>query len=279
MLYIKKVYIDTRFKTPDSKSDSDFFIELPRSLNVPENTICYITDIVIPVSWLTIDSRNNTLYLYFNYDGFGPTMGHAGHTLTLPSKNYTGVSFAAALKTALNAVHTVYYDKMVFDVVYNAADTEITISQTNHFETLVYLVSSADLQAGRLWPSAVPKANIHSMNGILRIGTDSYKLSQAAPYVSHIDLLTIRNLYITSSTLASYNVVSNFDNDVIIKKIPVRAGPGQMLFDSADAGYDFLDVSRRALSRIDFRLQDSYGNIVNLRNNHWSFSLVFQNRS
>ena len=65
MLDIKKVYIDTRFKTPDSKSDSDFFIELPRSLNVPEDTICCVTDIVIPVSWLTIDSRNNKLYLYF----------------------------------------------------------------------------------------------------------------------------------------------------------------------------------------------------------------------
>ena len=136
------------------------------------------------------------------------------------------------------------------------------------------MVSSADLQAGRFWPSVVPKSNIHSMNGVLRIGTGAYKLSAAAPYVSHIDLHTIRNLSITSSTLANYNTVSNFDNDVIIKKIAVRAQPGQMLLDSANAGYGLLDVSRRALSRIDFRLEDSYGNIVNLRNNHWSFSLV-----
>ena len=163
--------------------------------------------------------------------------------------------------------------------MYNSNDNEITISQINHPECLVYLVSSADLQAGRFWPSAVDKSSIHSMNGILRIGTDTYKLSAAAPYVSNIDLHTIRNLYITSSTLANYNTVSNFDNDVIIKKIAVRTSPGQMLFDSADAGYDFLDVSRRSLSRIDFRLQDSYGNIVNLRNNHWSFSLVFQTRN
>ena len=274
MLDIKKVYIDTRFKTPDSKSDSDFFIELPRSLNVPEDTICYVTDIVIPVSWLTIDTRNNTLYLYFMYHN-GTT---GGHSITLPSKNYNGVSLAAALKTALNTINTIYFDGMIFDVVYTT-DNEIVISQTNHFEAYVYLVSSADLQSGKYWNSVVSKDNIQSMNGILRIGSKSYKLGQTTPYISHIDLLTIRNLYITSSTLASYNTVSNFDNDVIIKKIPVRAGPGQMLFDSADAGYDFLDVSRRALSRIDFRLQDSYGNIVNLRNNHWSFSLVFQSRS
>ena len=278
MLDIKKVYIDTRFKTPDSKSDSDFFIELPRSLNVPEDCICYLTDIVIPVSWSTIDSRNNTLYVCTDYTD-QPSFGLRGHPVILPSKNYTGVSFAAALKTALNAMNTVYYDKLVFDVVYDANDNEIMIGQINHPECLVYLVSSADLQAGRFWPSAVDKSSIHSMNGILRIGTDTHKLSAAAPYVSNIDLHTIRNLYITSSTLANYNTISNFDNDVIIKKIAVRAQPGHMLFDSADAGYDFLDVSRRSLSRIDFRLQDSYGNIVNLRNNHWSFSLVFQTRN
>ena len=81
------------------------------------------------------------------------------------------------------------------------------------------------------------------------------------------------------STLANYNTISNFDNDVVIKKIAVRAQPGQMLFDSADAGNELLDVSRRSLSRIDFRLEDSYGKIVNLRNNHWSFSLVFQTRN
>ena len=86
MLDIKKVYIDTRFKTPDSKSDSDLFIELPRSLNVPEDTIGYRTDIVIPVSWTTIDARNNTLYVCTdNTDQ--PTVGLRGHPIILPSKN------------------------------------------------------------------------------------------------------------------------------------------------------------------------------------------------
>jgi hypothetical protein len=64
MLDIRKFYIDTRFKAIDSKSDSEFFIELPRSLNVPDNCICYIDDIVIPVIWSTIDARNTKLYMY-----------------------------------------------------------------------------------------------------------------------------------------------------------------------------------------------------------------------
>ena len=128
------------------------------------------------------------------------------------------------------------------------------------------------------WCIRIAKENICSMNGILRIGKISHRLSETTPYKSYIDLFTTRNLYITSSCLASYNIISNFSNDVIIKKVAVKAGYSQMLFDSADAGYDFLDVSKRSLSRIDFKLQDSYGNNIDLRNNHWSFSLVFQEK-
>ena len=116
------------------------------------------------------------------------------------------------------------------------------------------------------------------MNGILRIGKASYRLTAAAPWVAYLDLHTTRNLYIASSSLANYNVISNFGNDTIVKKISVKANYSQMLFDNADAGYDFMDVSKRSMNRIDFKIVDSYGNIVDLRNNHWSFSLVFQQR-
>jgi hypothetical protein len=61
MLEVKKIYIDTRFKTSDSKSDSGFTIELPKTINIPDDTLAYINDIVLPVSWTTIDERNNKL--------------------------------------------------------------------------------------------------------------------------------------------------------------------------------------------------------------------------
>jgi hypothetical protein len=154
----------------------------------------------------------------------------------------------------------------------------ITIVQLNYTDggVDVHLVSGADLQAGKNWSSSIPKDLIISMNGVLRIGKTTYILTEDAPYKAYIDLNTTRNLYLTSSCLASYNTRSKFDNDVSIKMIPVKANYSQMLVDNAEAGYDYLDVSRRALSRIDFGLQDSYGNITDLRNNRWSFSLVFK---
>jgi hypothetical protein len=268
MLDIKKVYCDTRFKTPDSKSDSDFFIELPRSLNVPDNVICYITDVVIPVSWSTIDARNNLLYMYIER---GEEKIYK--KIALAQMNYNGTTFSTALETTLNTALT---SIVSFDVLYDLNDNLISIKQRDNFDVKAVIVSGADLLFGNFWSGPVSKSETHSLNGVLRIGKTSHEFQEGVPYVAYIDLHTTRNLYITSSKLASYNVISNFENDVIIKKIAVKANYSEMLFDTADAGYDFLDVSRRALSRIDFRLQDSFGNIVDLRNNHWSFSLVFQ---
>ena len=60
-LDIKKVYVDTRWRTSDSKSSTDFSIELPRSFIVPDNVVAYIDDIVLPISFPTIYDRNNTV--------------------------------------------------------------------------------------------------------------------------------------------------------------------------------------------------------------------------
>jgi hypothetical protein len=199
--------------------------------------------------------------------------------VSVPRKNYAGDTFAAALSLAINDAWSSVLNTR-FEVLYDLNDNLIKIAQLGSFDNVkTHLVSGADLQSGQNWPTKIPKTLIQSMNGVLRLGKSTYMLQEAFPYVSYIDLHTTRNLYLTSSCLASYNTISNFENDVIIKKIPVKANYSQMLFDNSDAGYDFLDVSRRALSRLDFRLQDSYGNIVDLRNNHWSFSLVFQIRN
>ena len=99
MLDIKKIYIDTRYKTDDSNSDSDFFIELPMSVNIPDNCICYIDDIVMPVSWTMIDSRNNQLYIAYR---IGEVINE--ETVEIPSGNYNGNTCSKALETAMNSI-------------------------------------------------------------------------------------------------------------------------------------------------------------------------------
>ena len=47
---IKKVYIDSRFKTKDSKSNSDFKYELVESIQLPDKCVCFVDDVIIPVN-------------------------------------------------------------------------------------------------------------------------------------------------------------------------------------------------------------------------------------
>ena len=49
MLEVTKIYIATRFKTADRKSYSQFTLELPKTVKMPDATIAYINDIVLPV--------------------------------------------------------------------------------------------------------------------------------------------------------------------------------------------------------------------------------------
>ena len=41
MLPLKKIYIDSRDRTPDSVSSSNFKIALPDTVHMPENTIFF----------------------------------------------------------------------------------------------------------------------------------------------------------------------------------------------------------------------------------------------
>jgi hypothetical protein len=48
MLPRRKIYIDSRYKTQDSKSNANFKIQLNENLKFPDNCGFYITDICIP---------------------------------------------------------------------------------------------------------------------------------------------------------------------------------------------------------------------------------------
>ena len=95
MLPIKKIYIDTRHSTADSKNTSDFKISLPNNIPLPCNAAFYITDITVPVSWHTVETgRNATIYFRINEDNYAVSQS------TIPEGNYNTSTLADALGKA-----------------------------------------------------------------------------------------------------------------------------------------------------------------------------------
>ena len=102
---IKKAYVDSRFRTRDSNSGSDFKLELKEALDLPDNTVCYSDDISIPHTWRTIESHNNKFYIIFEMmylagGGYEITeeYNYNPYVLELPQGNYTGPQMAAAIQ-------------------------------------------------------------------------------------------------------------------------------------------------------------------------------------
>ena len=133
MLNIKKVYVDTRYKTSDSNSDTDFFVELPLAVNLPDKCFCYVDGIVLPVSWTMIDDRNNQLYIAYR---IGDVVSE--ETVTIPSGNYNGITFSNALEVAMNTILTPF-----------STPVEITYDNINK-KISVLLTDDRDVQEGYL---------------------------------------------------------------------------------------------------------------------------------
>ena len=55
MLPIKNIYLDSRFRTSDSKSNADFKRDLGTSYYMPNNTSFFMDDVNISNTWYSID--------------------------------------------------------------------------------------------------------------------------------------------------------------------------------------------------------------------------------
>ena len=62
MLPINKIFVDSRHKTLDSRSNTDFKIQLKESINLPNNSVWFIADVVIHNTIYTIEV---IYFLYF----------------------------------------------------------------------------------------------------------------------------------------------------------------------------------------------------------------------
>ena len=102
-----KVYVDSRFRTNDSDSNSDFKFELIEALDLADNIVCYVDDISIPHTWGTIESYNK-LYIILratvvNSDTTA-TYNWFPYVITLPEGHYDGYRLASGMHDLLKSI-------------------------------------------------------------------------------------------------------------------------------------------------------------------------------
>ena len=292
---VKKVYIDSRYKSNDSTSNSDFKFELKEELVLPDNTVCYIDDICIPHTWYTIEDFNNTLYIvakrWIQYGATSAAPKYHGYALKLPNGNYTGLSLANEIQEILQTS----VGDLEFTCSYHIATGKLTIKAGTDQLFKVFSnfqVSSIDPALPDPWMGwkdnnqnviSVDVNNLNSINEVLRntSGINDGTWSPMDPLYSEftsefIDLLNVHNIYIHCPNLGHYNIVGARGENSIIKKVPVSSSFGYLILDSVVAPHDKIDVSRQSLKTMHFSLKNVHGNVINLHGSHVSLSLIFQ---
>ena len=265
-LQIRKIYIDSRFKTAGSKSSSDFYIDLPESISIPDNTVCFVDNVVIPNSWKTIDAYNNKLYVRRTKIVSG-TLSHVYKVIQLAENNYSATTLRDHLTTQLN---NAFGGPTAISIVYDQVLLRFDI-KTNDLNIKLTFYTDKELTETNNFTETYDKNNLQSANELLSI----FEMSMSEVYQTGIiNLMRYRNLYLTCPSLSNYSTLSPNGSSNVIKKIPVSAGYGEIIYNNTFSLHDYIDVSKLMIKVFEFQVCDSYGNVVNLRNMPVSFSLV-----
>jgi hypothetical protein len=280
-LPVKKIYIDTKYKTRDSVSNSNFKFELPETLLFPENSVFYIDDVCIPNSWFLVEENvNDKLYVFLSEKIPDPDNGVLAYRIvSIAGGNYNGADLSTEIQEKLRAsfVSTVYPN--AFTTTYNARKNNLTI--TTGFSNLKFkLLTASDLSSklNNTWIGPnYDTGHAQDMNEILGNEEGSSPFYDVfAPYTSsYLKLQSIRNIYIHSPNLGTYSTIGPQGERTIIKKVPVSSNQNEMIFDQVLTGNDFSDCSRMTLKTLEFQLKDGRGSYINFHGSNLSFSIIF----
>ena len=257
---IKKVYVDSRYKTNDSVSNSQFIFELKEGLDLADNAVCYIDDISIPHAWYSIEYYNNKLYIENTY----PDFSLPASVLSVPEGNYNATNLASTLQSVLQAS----FPNENYNFVYNSSRGSITTSSDRDFRIYTdnQVIEMSSILINHNQPgwvdtnnqlTTVDVNNLMSMNEVFRHSEP--RTPEATFETGFIDLLNVHNIYIHSS-LGHYNSVGVRGESTIIKKVSVSSSFGYLILDSVVAPHDKIDVSRLNLKTIHFSSKNLHGN-------------------
>ena len=234
--------MDTKYRTSDSISSTDFSIQLNETMYMPDNAVFYISDVCIPHSWYTVEEfLNNKFFLQIKFNGVTSDI-----ILTLDSKNYTGSDLIAELSTQINKIVD-FTNKFAF--IYDSSRHIILISCDLGYTFKILTKTDILTKLDGTWAGLN-----YDVSKTYDINTYMLKLNTGvSPTYTNInnftsptlDLQPIRNIFISSQNLGNFSTLGPNGQASIIKKVPVNANYNSVIFDGMSSSNDFLDCSKQ----------------------------------
>jgi len=312
-LAFHKIVIDSR--TASAGTAESFEVTLPETLALPHHAVCYVTDVAVSHSFLTVDgvtsvaSRNH--YLYFlerDYrDGAAQTWLNRA---TLTEGAHTPDELAAEVQTQMNANSMFGTSGYTVSYVTSKNALQVVLDYTNpdplHANFPGFLLVNDDLLADGGFKAYADSrtqssgSRTYTLNwqdpqsaaGLVGLGRGSSlnmrwpllegRLAGSPPSLfrvfptGHVDVRHRHAIYLHSQALSNLRAIGPAGTRTVIARIPVTSIYGGVLM-RQHSGHvlDFVACGGRTLRTLDFSLRDSFGRLIDLRGGHVSFEILF----
>ena len=281
-LVYKKIFVDSKYRLPNSKSSSDFSIELNENVELPEGTRLHIVDISLPTSFKTTEVgfyEYMYVMIYDNSDTFVKNF-----RIYLGNKIYFSEQLCFDIHAGMNTNTEDLNAGGIFNYAYSSATRTVDFSIKDGLNYKVKIPTDEELSnyVNNQWDTNT--ANYDSNNPL----SINYLLSNyiaSSPLTvwtsSYLNLVPFRYLFISSSALSDYRYSApNTYSSSIIKKVLISQQLGGIVNDAGSSlSEDYIDVSNRNLKKLDFRITDERGVVMNLYNINVQFALLLSNPS
>ena len=281
-LVYKKIFVDSKYRLPNSKSSSDFSIELNENMECPEGTRLHIVDISLPTSFKTTEVgfyEYMYVMIFDNTDTFVKNF-----RIYLGNKIYFSEQLCFDIHAGMNTNTEDLNAGGIFNYAYSSATRTVEFSIKDGLNYKVKIPTDEELSnyVNNTWDTV--SANYDSNNPL----SINYLLSNyiaSSPLTvwtsSYLNLVPFRYLFISSSALSDYRYSApNTYSSNIIKKVLISQQLGGIVNDAGSSlSEDYLDVSNRNLKKLDFRITDERGVVMNLYNIPVQFALLLSNPS
>ena len=139
----KKVFVDSNYRLSQSRSSSDFVIELNENIEIPEGTRMHITDISIPAAWKTTEVgfyEYMYVMIYDNTDTFVKNF-----RIYLGNKIYFAEQLAFDIHAGLNSNTEDLNSGGIFNYAYASATRTVEFSIKNGLNYKVKIPTNDEL--------------------------------------------------------------------------------------------------------------------------------------
>ena len=295
-----KIIVDSRNAVLGTSNR--FSISLPETLHVDKDVAMYVNSASVSNTFIPVGTNIGTKNHYFYWFERLVNVDTVFNRVTLPERAFVADELAAVLQTALNGAS--WFGDNQYSCTFNEETQTITVSRPDD-EERSFFIPSNDLMANPAFqaqtnPMTTGSAtytidwfNPQSALGLFGLdrGTSAnldlsallQLLAQPRLYTSQvtgaIDVRRVHNVYIHSQALSNNNVLGTDGGRTTLVKIPVIGQLGDVLhrYHSGHA-YDFVDVSNKTLSTLDFEIKDGRGDPLDLRGGTVSIELLFASR-